>query len=139
MSEKVQYVQGHKVTPEELYRRKLRITARILDHDIELKNVGYGEEILEEFRRNPIQSMSLHKKFAHIFDGFQMKLTGYERELIRLFDKYDALMKNCRSNAERQAIATMGVMEVSQLLDNGEVGIGGSITVNGQTILEKKE
>ena len=134
-----QFINGKVVTPEDQYRRKLRITARLLDYDVDLKNMGYGEEMLLEIRKNPVNAMALNRKFSAIYDGFTLKPTGYEQELLRLFAKYDDLMKTCKSDQERKAIATMGIMDISKLLDDGEFnpGVGGSLIIDGTTVLKK--
>jgi hypothetical protein len=64
------------------------------------------------------------------------RVLGCEQELMQIFAKYDGLLKNCKNQKEAQAIGAMGVMEVSRLMDNGYVGLGGNITINGQVALD---
>lgn len=130
-------IHGKTITPEDQYRRKLRFTARVLDYDLELRNIGYGEEILLMLKKDPMTAMSYDNNLSHMLNSFSKKPLGYEHELLCLFDKYDNLLKTCRDDKERKAIGSMGVIEVSKLLDNGEVGFGGSLTVNGSVIADK--
>lgn len=65
----------------------------------------------------------------------EAKIKGCEKELRLVFEKYDNLLRNCSNAKEREHIGMLGVLEVSKLLDNGNVGKGGSVTVNGQVIL----
>lgn len=128
---------GKFITPEDDFRRKLRFTARVLDYDLELRNMGYGQELLDMIRKDPITSVAYDKNLARMLNSFLKKPLGYEHELLCLFDKYDGMLKNCKDDKERQAIGSMGVIEVSKLLDDGEVGIGGSLTINGKVIADK--
>lgn len=137
MKEQRTHINGKRITPEDEYRRKLRITARILDHDTELKNTGYGEEMLIAIRKDPIKGMSENKKFTALYNSFKLKPTGYEHELLCLFDKYDDLLKNCKSDAERRAIGSLGVIAISRLLDDEEVGIGGSLSIDGRVVSDQ--
>lgn len=138
MKNKVQKtLNGKTITPEDEYRRKLRFTARILDHETELRNIGYGEELLLKAKKDPHAAMSYDHNLSRMLNAFSKKPLGYEHELLCIFDKYDNLLKNCRSDKERHAVGSMGVVEVSKLLDDGEVGMGGSLTVNGTVIADK--
>lgn len=128
------------VMPEDQYRRKLRMTARLLDYDVELKNIGYGEEYLVEVKKNPLVAMHGDARLSHMLNSFTKKATGYEQELLVLFDKYDNLLKNCKTEQERRAMGSMGVVAISKLLDDGEVGLGGgALLVNGQVITDNKK
>lgn len=64
---------------------------------------------------------------------------GCEMELKQIFNRYDGLMKNCKNEQERKAIAAMGVQELSNLLDNGYLGKGGIVTVGGTKVVESKD
>jgi hypothetical protein len=64
---------------------------------------------------------------------------GCEAELRQIFTRYDNLLQNCRNPQERQAIAAMGIIEVSNLLDNGYLGIGGDLTVGGVKVKDSKD
>jgi hypothetical protein len=66
----------------------------------------------------------------------EAKIQGCERELLHIFNKYDMLLRNCTNDLERKHIGMLGVLELSKLLDNGNVGEGGSLIVNGETIIE---
>ena len=82
------------------------------------------------------------KEDVVIEDDYRRKLIGTARELgcepelRQLFAKYDALLRNCSNPKEAQAIGALGVADVSRLLDNNYVGLGGNITVNGQIIID---
>lgn len=133
MKDKKQIINGKPVIPEDEYRRKLRFTARTLDYDVELKNIGYGEEYLLEVKKNPLYAMNGDQKLHRMLNSFTKKPTGYEHELLCLFDKYDNLLKNCRTDQERKSIGSMGVVAISKLLDDGEIGWGtGTLQINGQ-------
>lgn len=67
------------------------------------------------------------------------RLLGCEPELIQIFVKYDTLLRNCKNMEEAKAIGAMGVMEVSNLLDNGYVGKGGNVTINGQVAIDDRK
>jgi hypothetical protein len=47
------------------------------------------------------------------------------------------MLKNCKTDTERRAIGSMGVIAISKLLDDGEVGFGGSLKVDGTMISDK--
>lgn len=63
---------------------------------------------------------------------------GCGKELKQLFDKFDALLRNCTNAKEREQIGMLGVLEVSKLIDGGYVGKGGSLVVNGQVIIAEE-
>ena len=64
---------------------------------------------------------------------------GCTEELKRIFNKFDSLMQRCTNKEEAQAIAAMGVQEVSKLLDNMSLGKGGVVTINDKVVIENKE
>lgn len=66
------------------------------------------------------------------------KRMGCERDLLEIFNKYDKLLRQCGNPKEQKALGALGVMEVSRLLDNGWLGIGGTVTVDGQVALADK-
>lgn len=126
---------GKPIMSEDTYRKKLRLTARILDYEMELKNVGYGQEYLDDLKKNPLLAKTGDKRLYYMLDAFTKKPTGYEQELLCLFDKYDVLLKNCKSDQERKAVGAMGVVAISKLLDDGAPQfVGGSLTVDGQSV-----
>lgn len=61
---------------------------------------------------------------------------GCRTELLQLFDKYDKLIKNCGNPKERDALQKLAVKAVSDLLDNGYLGLGGSLTAGGVLLLD---
>lgn len=63
-------------------------------------------------------------------------MLGCEKELLQIFDKYDRLLRNCRNDEERKHIGSLGVIEVHKLLDNGDVGVGGSLTIDGEVVIK---
>jgi len=65
----------------------------------------------------------------------EARILGCESELIQIFEKFDRLLKNCSNDEERKHIGALGVMEVHKLLDNGNVGDGGSLSINGEIIV----
>lgn len=65
----------------------------------------------------------------------QAREAGCEKELLQVFDKYDKLLRNCTNIQEKEQIGMLGVLEVSKLLDNGNVGKGGCVIVNGQVVI----
>jgi hypothetical protein len=64
---------------------------------------------------------------------------GCEVDLLQIFDRYDRLLRTCTNKQEADAIRAMGVMEVSNLLDNQYLGKGGTLTVGGKTVIESKD
>lgn len=61
---------------------------------------------------------------------------GCAVEMQMIFNKFDNLLKGCTNKQEAEAIGTMGVLEISELLDSKNVGVGGSLTVNGKTLIK---
>lgn len=61
---------------------------------------------------------------------------GCEGDVIKILNKYDALLKNCTNEEERKAIGIMGNVEMHRLLssDPGELIIGGTPGKPGQII-----
>jgi hypothetical protein len=51
-------------------------------------------------------------------------------EMQSLFDKYDNLLSRCTNKSERKSIQTMGIKEISDLLDNGYMGANGNLIVH---------
>lgn len=64
------------------------------------------------------------------------RMLGCEGDVIEIFNKYDVLLRNCTNAQERQAISTMGNIEIHRLLssDPGELIIGGGPGKPGQII-----
>lgn len=67
----------------------------------------------------------------------EARFKGCEIELRMIFDKYDRILRNCHNAKEAKDIGILGVMEVSALLDSKDVGVGGSLVVDGKVILSK--
>lgn len=66
----------------------------------------------------------------------EAQILGCEKELLQIFDKYDRLLRSCRNDEERKHIGSLGVIEVHKLLDNGNVGQGGSLTIDGEVVIK---
>lgn len=65
---------------------------------------------------------------------------GCEPELRQIFDRYDTLLRNCSNEKEAKAISCLGIKAVSDLLDNGYLGVGNVLrTADGQIIVESKD
>jgi len=59
------------------------------------------------------------------------KQLGCEKDVIQIFNKYDLLLRNCTNLQEREAISTMGNLEIHRLLSStpGELSINGKIII----------
>lgn len=64
----------------------------------------------------------------------EARFKGCEIEILKIFEKYDTILRNCGNAQEAKAIATMGVMEVSDMLDGKDLGHGGSLIVDGSKV-----
>ena len=53
---------------------------------------------------------------------------GVEEDLKKIFARYDDLLKGCRTDEERKAVGTAGVIELHNLLDGRK---NGSLVVDG--------
>lgn len=67
----------------------------------------------------------------------EAKHLGCEIELRIIFKKYDDLLRFCTNPQEREQIGMLGVLEISELLDNKRVGKDGSLIVNNKVILSE--
>jgi hypothetical protein len=56
---------------------------------------------------------------------------GSEAQLLKIFARYDDLLKGCKSEEEKKAIQVMGNIEIHDFF-----GGAGALEVNGQTIKE---
>ena len=56
---------------------------------------------------------------------------GCEYDVKRIYEKYEKLLKNCTNAKEREAISSMGCVEIYRYL-----GSGGQLYVNGQLIVD---
>jgi len=134
MKAKTHIINGVKAVPEDDYRRKLRFTARMLDYELELKNIGWGQEMMEQARRDPGKAIHLNENISRAVNSFKQKTSGYETELLKILDKYDMLMKNAKDEQARRALGALGVMEVSKLLDDYSIGKGAQLIINKEVI-----
>lgn len=64
----------------------------------------------------------------------QSRRLGCEQEMLKIFAKYDGLMRNCTNEKERQDIGKLGAFEVYALLDKG-----GKLYVDGQLVYDSKD
>lgn len=65
----------------------------------------------------------------------EARFKGCETEMLQIFAKYDTLLRNCGNAQEAKAIGSMGVMEISYLLDSKDVGAGGSLIIDGKVAI----
>jgi len=57
---------------------------------------------------------------------------GFEFDLIKIFNKYDNLLKNCTNEKERKDIGKLGAYEVYNLLNrSGDLYVDGQLVVKG--------
>lgn len=120
---------------ESEYRKRLRLTARLIDYTAELQNIGLGQQLLDDLKKYASTHVDTEERLRRMLGNFDKKPNGVEQELMALFAKYDNLMKQCKSDQERRALGSIGVMEVSRLLDGNNLG-GGKLTIDGSTIKE---
>lgn len=59
---------------------------------------------------------------------------GCEKDVLKIFDRYDRLLKNCTNPIERYQIGVMGAAEVHKFL-----GCRGPLVIDGQEILPADE
>ena len=60
-------------------------------------------------------------------------------EYLQIVAKFDGLMSKCTNLQERKAMATMGILEIHELLNSkNSVGIGVTLVIDGQVIIEQK-
>ena len=57
---------------------------------------------------------------------------GAEEQLLKIFARYDDLLKACKTEEERKAVQAMGVIEVHEFFSGGTPG--GSLTIDGRQI-----
>jgi len=58
---------------------------------------------------------------------------GCEEQLMKIFARYDDLLKGCRTEEERQAVQAMGVIEIHEFFSSGS-NDGGTLTIDGKQI-----
>lgn len=58
---------------------------------------------------------------------------GTEEQLIKIFNRYDDLLKGCKTSEEKEAIQAMGVLEIHSFF-SGNSNDGGTLTINGKKI-----
>jgi hypothetical protein len=66
------------------------------------------------------------KKILH-----HAKIVGCEGDMLKLFAKFDKLMRNCTNDKEREDIGKLGAFETWRLL-----GGGGQLYVDGQLVAD---
>lgn len=54
---------------------------------------------------------------------------GCEQELLKLFARYDDLLKGCKTSTERNAVAAMGVLEIDKFF-----GGKGDLTISPKKV-----
>lgn len=64
----------------------------------------------------------------------QARRLGCEQDMLKIFAKYDGLMRNCTNPKERQDMGKLGAWEVYDLLDRG-----GKLYVDGQLVYDSKD
>ena len=55
---------------------------------------------------------------------------GCEKEMLRLLNKYDNLLRNCTNVKERQGIAQLGAYEIGKLLNYTEFAVDGVTVIS---------
>jgi hypothetical protein len=58
---------------------------------------------------------------------------GCEADILRIFNRYDMLLKECKTPEERKAISTMGILELHQFFNPSNEG---GLTINNEIIIE---
>ena len=61
------------------------------------------------------------------------RLLGFEQDMLKLWEKYDNLLRNCTNEKERADIAKLGAVETYRLL-----GGGGELYIDGQLVMKDK-
>ena len=61
---------------------------------------------------------------------YHSKLLGCDGEAVKIFNRYDNLLKNCSNQKERMQIQIMGVAELHKLLQ-----CKGALVINGELII----
>lgn len=61
------------------------------------------------------------------------KLLGFEKDMLKLWAKYDDLLRNCTNDKERADIAKLGAVQTYLLL-----GGGGELYIDGQLVMKDK-
>lgn len=89
------------------------------------KGDHYTTKIIEGKPQRVLDEVDYRKKLFVV-----ARTIGCDIQLRALFDKYDRLLLNCTNKSERKTIQTMGIKEISDLLDNGYVGAGGSVVIH---------
>ncbi len=58
---------------------------------------------------------------------------GAESQLLKLFTRYDDLLKDCKTEEDRKAIQAMGVLEINSFF-TGYLEGGKTLTIDGKEI-----
>lgn len=64
----------------------------------------------------------------------QARRAGCEQDMLKIFAKYDYLMRNCTNQKEREDMGKLGAFEVYSLLDRG-----GKLYVDGQLVYDDEK
>lgn len=76
--------------------------------------------------KKPINEKESRRRLLSLARGY-----GAEAELLNIFKRYDDLLKGCKTDEEKKAVATMGCLEVHNFF-----GGDGGLTVGGKVIKE---
>lgn len=57
---------------------------------------------------------------------------GCEANLLKIFNRVDDLLRGCKTEEEKKAVATMGIVELHSFFGGNETGLA----VNGQVVIE---
>ena len=61
------------------------------------------------------------------------RLHGCEAQLMKIFNRYDDLLKGCKTAEEVKAVQAMGVIEIHEFFSGGS-NDGGTLTIDGTQI-----
>lgn len=59
---------------------------------------------------------------------------GIEYDMLRIFDKYDRMMRNCPNEDERKDMAKLGILSIHNLLSRGK-----QLYVNNELVADDKD
>lgn len=89
------------------------------------KGDSYTVKVIEGQPQKVLDEADYRKKIMIV-----ARTIGCDKEMRILFDKYDRLLRSCTNKSEMKSIQTMGIKEISDLLDNGYVGADGRVIVH---------
>lgn len=79
--------------------------------------------------KKPLSEAASRKQLLNV-----AKQHGAEGDLLKIFHRYDELLKGCKTPEERSAVQVMGNLEVHNFF-----GGKGALEVNGMTVKEDPE